>query len=214
MIKKTQNKSIIREYVEAILVAVLLAVVIRTYVIQAFKIPSGSMLPTLQIGDHLLVNKFIYGTEIPFKGERVFRWKEIKRGDIVVFKFPKDRSVDYIKRVIGLPGDSIQVSNKKVMINGKAIEDAYAHFTSKSVLSSFSGPRDNYGPVTVPQGKIFVMGDNRDNSYDSRFWGFVDKRDVLGKALVIYWSWNLDEPFLSKERFVSIRWKRFGDMIR
>jgi len=213
LIKQTKTKSTVREYAEAIIIAVLLAVFIRSYVLQAFKIPSGSMLPTLQIGDHLLVNKFIYGTKIPFTDKRVLVWKKIERGDIVVFKFPKDRSVDYIKRVIGISGDTVQVKNKKVLINGKAIEDTHAHFTATSILSPSAGPRDNFGPVKVPEGKIFVMGDNRDNSYDSRFWGFVDEKDVLGKALVIYWSWNIDEPIFSIDRFSSIRWDRFGDMI-
>lgn len=213
LIKQAKEKSVVREYAEAIIIAVLLAVFIRSYVLQAFKIPSGSMLPTLQIGDHLLVNKFIYGTKIPFKDRRILSWKHIKRGDIVVFKFPKDRSVDYIKRVIGTPGDIVQVSNKKLQINGNIIDDPHAHFTSSSILSSSAGPRDNFGPVKVPEGKIFVMGDNRDNSYDGRFWGFVDKKDVLGKALIIYWSWNIDEPIFSINRFSSIRWGRFGDII-
>jgi len=209
-----QKKSVFREYAEAIIIAVLLAVFIRSYVLQAFKIPSGSMLPTLQIGDHLLVNKFIYGTKIPLtSGNRILSWKEIEQGDIVVFKFPKDPSVDYIKRVIGLPGNTVEVRNKKILVNGKAIDDSHAHFTSSSILSSSAGPRDNFGPVKVPKGKVFVMGDNRDNSYDSRFWGFVNKKDVLGKALIIYWSWNIDEPIFSMGRITSIRWNRFGDII-
>lgn len=213
MVKTNKEKSIVREYIEAIVVAVLLAVVIRTYVLQAFKIPSGSMLPTLQIGDHLLVNKFIYGTKIPFLDKKILIWKEIKRDDIVVFKYPKDRSVDYIKRVIGLPGDKVLVKKKKVYINGQPIEDSHAHFSPLAARSPFVTPRDNFGPITVPEGKIFVMGDNRDNSYDSRFWGFVDQKDVLGKALVIYWSWNIDKDIFSTDRIASIRWKRFGDII-
>jgi len=211
--KQTKKKSVTREYLEAIIVAVILALVIRTYVLQAFKIPSGSMLPTLQIGDHLLVNKFIYGTKIPFKDSRVLAWKVIKKGDIVVFKFPKDRSIDYIKRVVGTAGDTVEVLNKKVLINGEAVDDSNAHFTSSSILPALVGPRDNYGPVKIPQGKIFVMGDNRDNSYDSRFWGFVDKNDVLGKALVIYWSWNIKERIFTMERMSSIRWNRLGNII-
>ena len=213
MNKQTKKKSVTREYLEAIIVAVILALVIRTYVLQAFKIPSGSMLPTLQIGDHLLVNKFIYGTKIPFKDSRVLAWKVIKKGDIVVFKFPKDRSIDYIKRVVGTAGDTVEVLNKKVLINGEAVDDSNAHFTSSSILPALVGPRDNYGPVKIPQGKIFVMGDNRDNSYDSRFWGFVDKNDVLGKALVIYWSWNIKERIFTMERMSSIRWNRLGNII-
>ncbi len=214
MIGQKREKSVFREYAEAIIIAVLLALFIRSFVLQAFKIPSGSMLPTLLIGDHLLVNKFIYGTSIPFTGgKRILSWKQINRGDIVVFKFPKDRSVDYIKRVIGLPGDKVQINNKKVSVNGKAVDDPHAHFTSSTIMSSLAGPRDNLGPITVPEDKIFVMGDNRDNSYDSRFWGFVDKKDVLGKALIIYWSWDIDKSLFSIGRFTSIRWTRFGDMI-
>lgn len=214
MISQKRKKSVIREYAEAIIVAVLLALFIRSFVLQAFKIPSGSMLPTLKIGDHLLVNKFIYGTKIPFSdGKRILDWKTINRGDIIVFRFPKDRSIDYIKRVIGLPGDRIQVKNKKVLVNNEAVDDPHAHFTSTTIMSPHAGPRDNFGPVTVPEGKVFVMGDNRDNSYDSRFWGFVDKKDVLGKALIIYWSWDIDKSLFSLDRFASIRWSRFGDMI-
>lgn len=207
------KKSVFREYAEAIIIAVLLAVFIRTYVLQAFKIPSGSMLPTLQIGDHLLVNKFIYGTKIPFKDGRVLAWKEIERQDIVVFRFPKDRTVDYIKRVVGVSGDIVQVKDKKVMVNGKYIEDSHAHFTAPLSRSAAVGPRDNFGPVKIPEGKIFVMGDNRDNSYDSRFWGYVDQKDVLGKALIIYWSWDIDESLFSIDRFTSVRWGRFGNLI-
>ncbi len=214
MISQKRKKSVIREYAEAIIVAVLLALFIRSFILQAFKIPSGSMLPTLKIGDHLLVNKFIYGTKIPFSGgKQVLDWKAINRGDIIVFRFPKDRSIDYIKRVIGLPGDRIQVKNKKVLVNNEAVDDPHAYFTSATIMSSHAGPRDNFGPVTVPDGKVFVMGDNRDNSYDSRFWGFVDKKDVLGKALIIYWSWDIDKSLFSLDRFASIRWSRFGDMI-
>jgi len=208
-----KKKSILREYFEAITVAVLLALFIRSFVIQAFKIPSGSMLPTLQIGDHLLVNKFIYGVKNPFTGSLLIPWKKPKHGDVIVFKYPQDRSVDYIKRVIGVSGDTILIRNKKVFINDQAIEDTHAHHTSNSILPGTEGPRDNFGPIKVPDGKIFVMGDNRDNSYDSRFWGFVDQSEVLGKAIVIYWSWNLDAPLFSMKRFTTIRWNRFGDII-
>lgn len=208
-----KKKSVVREYAEAIAIAILLALFIRTFVVQAFKIPSGSMLPTLLIGDHLLVNKFIYGIRVPFSGKVLVPLKDPKSGDIIVFKFPKDRSIDYIKRVVGVPGDKIEVKNKKVYRNGKQAEDPFAHFTSTTILPGSVSPKDNFGPITVPEGKYFVMGDNRDNSSDSRFWGFVETNDVLGKAMIIYWSWDIDKPLLSVDRFSSIRWGRLADII-
>mgnify|MGYP001819615567 FL=1 len=208
-----KKKSVFREYAEAIAIAILLALFIRTFVVQAFKIPSGSMLPTLLIGDHLLVNKFIYGIRVPFSGKVLVPLKDPKSGDIIVFKFPKDRTIDYIKRVVGVPGDKIEVKNKKVYRNDKLAEDPFAHFTSTTILPGSVSPKDNFGPITVPEGKYFVMGDNRDNSSDSRFWGFVETNDVLGKAMIIYWSWDIDKPLLSVDRFSSIRWGRLADII-
>jgi signal peptidase I len=209
-----KKKSVVREYAEAIGIAILLALFIRTFVVQAFKIPSGSMLPTLQIGDHLLVNKFIYGIRLPFAGTLLVPIKEPKRGDIIVFRFPRDRSTDYIKRVVGLPGDKFEIRDKTLLINDHQIDDPHAHYTSAEVLPGGLSPKDNLGPIVVPPDKYFVMGDNRDNSSDSRFWGFVDEADILGKAMIIYWSWDIDEPLLSVDRFSSIRWDRLGDIIR
>ncbi|MBA3006290.1 MAG: signal peptidase I [Proteobacteria bacterium] len=209
-----KNKSVVREYVEAIVVAVLLALFVRTFIVQAFKIPSGSMLPTLQIGDHLLVSKFSYGVRVPVIGTSLISRQGPAHGDVVVFRFPRDRSLDYIKRVVAIGGDSIEVRDKQVFLNGQQVENPHAHFTSRDIMSSAAGPRDNFGPVTVPDGKIFVMGDNRDNSYDSRFWGFVDLQDVLGKALIIYWSWDVDKSLFSIDRYTSIRWDRLGDIVR
>jgi signal peptidase I len=211
--RRGKKKSIFREYFEAICVAVILALFIRTFVVQAFKIPSGSMLPTLLIGDHLLVNKFIYGIRVPFTGKILVPIKNPKHGDVVVFRFPKDRSIDYIKRVVGTPGDTVEIKAKKVFINGKPINDAHAHVSSPTVLNAKASPRDNFGPILVPEDRIFVMGDNRDNSYDSRFWGFVDQRDVLGKAFILYWSWDIDKPLFSFERFTSIRLGRLASLI-
>mgnify|MGYP001817277423 CR=1 FL=1 len=208
-----KKKSVVREYAEAIGIAILLALFIRTFVVQAFKIPSGSMLPTLMIGDHLLVNKFIYGIRVPFSGKVLVPLKDPQSGDIIVFKFPKDRSIDYIKRVVGVPGDEIEIKNKKLYLNGEPTSDPYAHYTTTQVLPGSVSPKDNFGPITVPEGKYFVMGDNRDNSSDSRFWGFVENNDVLGKAMIIYWSWDIDEPLLSVDRFASIRWNRLADII-
>lgn len=207
------QKSTLREYTEAIIIALVLALFIRTFIVQAFKIPSGSMIPTLKIGDHLLVNKFIYGVKVPFSGTVMLPVKKPKTNDIVVFKFPQDPKVDYIKRVIGVPGDIIECRNKTLYINGKRFEDKYGVHFNQDVMQAFAGPRDNFGPITVPQHKIFVMGDNRDNSYDSRFWGFVDYDAILGKALIIYWSWDVNKPFLSLERLSSIRWGRIADII-
>ena len=214
MSTEQKKKSVVREYAEAIGIAILLALFIRTFVVQAFKIPSGSMLPTLQIGDHLLVNKFIYGIRLPFAGTLLVPIKEPKRGDIIVFRFPRDRSTDYIKRVVGLPGDKLEIRDKTLLINDRKVDDPYAHFTTAEVLPEGISPKDNLGPIVVPPDKYFVMGDNRDNSSDSRFWGFVDDADILGKAMIIYWSWDIDEPLLSMDRFSSIRWNRLGDIIR
>lgn len=210
---QAKTKSAFREYFEAIVVAILLALFIRTFVIQAFKIPSGSMLPTLLIGDHLLVNKFIYGIKVPFTGTTLVPIKDPGRGDVVVFKFPKDKSIDYIKRVVAVPGDTVEIKAKKVFINGNPVPDEHAEFSSSDILPGSSNPRDNFGPVLVPKNRLFVMGDNRDNSYDSRFWGFVDQKDVLGKAFILYWSWDIDKPLVSLDRLLSIRWERLANLI-
>jgi len=209
-----RSKSVIREYVEAIVVAVLLALFIRTFIIQAFKIPSGSMLPTLQIGDHLLVNKFIYGLRMPLTGKLLIPWKSPVRGDVVVFRFPKDRNIDYIKTSGRRRRRQDRNRQQASHDNDAEVVDLHAHFTSETELSATVSPRDNYGPVTVPSGNIFVMGDNRDNSYDSRFWGFVEHSDILGKAFILYWSWDIETPLLSLTRLMSIRWSRIGDVIQ
>lgn len=211
--EEKSKKSTFREYFEAFAIAILLALFIRTFIIQAFKIPSGSMLPTLQIGDHLLVSKFIYGIKLPFNGKTLVPFKSPEQGDVVVFKYPKDRSIDYIKRVIGVPGDTIEIKNKKVFINSSPIDDPHAFFQTNSIFRATHSPRDNFSAVTVPEGKVFVMGDNRDNSHDSRFWGFVDQKDILGKAFIIYWSWDIQAPLLSLQRVSSVRWSRLADII-
>jgi signal peptidase I len=206
------KKSIAREYTEAILIALLLALLIRTFIVQAFKIPSGSMENTLLIGDHILVSKFSYGThipnEIPFLNIKLFDDIVLfssapKRGDIIVFKFPKDERRDFIKRVIGLPGDLLEVRHQKVYINDKLYENVHARHT-ESASDSTLVPRDDFGPVLVPEGHVFVMGDNRENSQDSRYWGFLNIKKVRGKALVIYWSWNRIENWVRLERFGKI----------
>ena len=203
------KKSTAREYTEAILIALLLALLIRTFIIQAFKIPSGSMENTLLIGDHILVSKFSYGThipnEIPFLDIKLFDdivlfSKVPQRGDIIVFKFPKDERRDFIKRVIGLPGDFLEVRRQKIYINDKLYEDTHARHTEPASDSSLV-PRDDFGPVLVPEGYVFVMGDNRENSQDSRYWGFLNVQKIRGKALMIYWSWNSIENWVRFERF-------------
>jgi len=211
--KHKSGKSVIRENTEAIIIAIILALFIRSFIVQAFKIPSGSMLPTLQIGDHLLVNKFIYGVKIPMTGIVLIPWKAPKHDDVVVFRFPSDRSIDYIKRVVGVAGDTIEIKDKQLYVNGEAITKPYANFTGNDIMKATAGPRDNMGPVKVPEGNIFVMGDNRDNSFDSRFWGFVNLSDVLGKAFILYWSWDLNKPLMSVDRFSSVRWSRIGDTV-
>lgn len=200
-----KKKGALRENLEAIVVAVILALFIRTFVVQAFKIPSGSMKDTLLIGDHILVNKFIYGVKAPFLHKTIIPIKDPQRGDIIVFEFPEDPSKDFIKRVIGLPGDTVEIRNKKLYVNGKAIDDVHSVHKDPKIFPARLQPRDNLGPLTVPEHKLFVMGDNRDFSYDSRFWGFVDLIAVKGKAFIIYWSWD-------KENF-SVRWSRLGHLL-
>lgn len=181
-----------REYGESILIAVFLALILRTFVIQAFKIPSASMEPTLLIGDHILVSKFIYGIEIPFAHIRLFPVTRPKRGDVVVFITPEDKDKgywdqrDFIKRVIGVEGDMVEVKDKIVYINGRPWNDTHGVHTDPDLRPG----RDNFGPITVPKNSLFMMGDNRDHSNDSRYWGFAGMSDVQGKALIIYWSWD------------------------
>ncbi len=183
--------SISKEYIQTFLFALLLALVIRTFVVQAFKIPSGSMIKTLLIGDHILVNKFIYGVRNPLTRELWIKGEQPERGDVIVFIFPLDRSKDFIKRVIGVGGDTVEIINKKVYVNGKLFhEPPGVQHTDPRIIPASLQPRDNMGPIKVPKGKLFVMGDNRDQSYDSRFWGFVPVKDVKGYAFMIYWSWN------------------------
>ena len=203
---RKKKKSGLRENIEAILVAIVLALFIRTFVIQAFKIPSGSMKETLKIGDHILVNKFIYGVKIPFLQTTIIPIANPKRGDIVVFKFPEDPGKDFIKRVIGVAGDVVEVRDKKVYVNSKLLNHDFGIHTDSYIFPKSDQPRDNFGPVVVPPHSLFVMGDNRDQSYDSRFWGFVDLKAVKGKALMIYWSWDKDN--------FGVRWNRIGHLLK
>lgn len=200
-----------REYSEALIVAAILALIIRTFVVQAFKIPSGSMEDTLLVGDHLLVNKFIYGTQVPFTDARILPLRHPERGDIIVFEFPEDEDApyfkrrDFIKRVIGTPGDTVEVRKKDVYINGELYRIPQEVHKEPGVLPPDYGPRDFTGPVKVPEGQYFVMGDNRDRSFDSRFWGFVDASKIKGLAFIKYWSWDREEKWP--------RWNRIGRTI-
>jgi len=199
------KRSRFRENVEAILIAVIIALFIRTFVVQAFKIPSGSMKPTLQVGDHILVNKFIYGVKIPYLSTMVLPVKDPQRGDIVVFKFPVDPRKDFIKRVIALPGDVVEIRDKTIFINARRVNHDFGVFSDPRTIAGNLKPRDNLGPITVPKDALFVMGDNRDESFDSRFWGFVPIRDVSGKAFIIYWSWDSDD--------FNVRWRRLAGLL-
>jgi len=198
-------RTLCQEYSEAFVVAVILAILIRGVLVQAFKIPSSSMEPTLLIGDHILVNKFIYGIRIPFTPDRWPRFKDPTRDDVIVFIFPEDRTKDFIKRVVAVGGDTVEIRNKKVILNGKEVHNPHARYTDNIILPASASPRDNMAPVKVPPHHLFVMGDNRDHSLDSRFWGTVPVEDVRGSAFLIYYS---------ASNFPGIRWDRFFNVIR
>jgi len=201
--KRTTTRRKFREIAESLGIALVLALLIRAFVIQAFKIPSGSMENTLLIGDHLIVSKFAYGLQVPrpamikvfgvsvpfFETRLVRAWGGIKRGDVIVFRYPEDRSIDFIKRVVGLPGDIVELRKRVLYINGRKWKGDHGMYRG-SASGGWSEKNVNFGPYTVPEGRVFVMGDNRDNSYDSRFWGPVPIRDIKGRAVFIYWSWD------------------------
>jgi len=198
-------------------VALLIALAVRTFVIQAFKIPSSSMEDTLLVGDHIFVNKFIYGYHIPFTRGRVLQFRAPQRGDIIVFVFPEDPSKDFIKRVIAVGGDTVEVRKKRVYVNGAPLSEPYVRYADGLSPGSLVRTRDEMPPVRVPPGKLFVMGDNRDRSYDSRFWGFVDMDAVVGKALFIYFSIdrNNDVRWTQVWRYPElVRWNRIGRLLQ
>ncbi len=206
-----------REYGEALSIALVLALVIRAFLVQAFSIPSGSMQPTLLIGDYLLVNKFSYGIRNPITNKVWIPIGTPHRGDVVVFIYPQDPSKDYIKRVVGLPGDRIQIIDKKVFVNDKPYDTPQAVYDDPTVIPATQGPggtnRDNFGPKVVPANEYFVMGDNRDHSYDSRFWGFVPMDNFRGKALIIYFSWEGASQGASGEAFFPALFEGFKGLI-
>jgi signal peptidase I len=225
-----KKKNFYKEWIEPFLIAAIVALFIRQFVVEAFKIPSGSMIPTLTIGDHLLVNKFIYGPRIPFTDSRIFTGEEPKRGEIIVFKYPENESKNFIKRVIGLPGDKIQIIKGMLYINDqivpitptnapedKSVEggqlfgkpmfyEEHLGTVDHAIQYLMDQSQKNDGPWLVPKDSVFVMGDNRDNSQDSRVWGFVKFNKILGRALIIYWSWDGDGQW--------VRWERIGKLIK
>jgi signal peptidase I len=196
-------KGKIRQNVESLGLALLLALLVRSSVVEAFWVPSGSMLPTIQIGDHLFVNKLAYKVRVPFLGTALADTGSLQRGDIVVFLHPTDGTTDLIKRVVAVAGDTVEIRDKRLFVNGHTVEDPYARFVDRQTRGA---PRDNFGPAVVPPGKFFVLGDNRDQSYDSRYWGFAEVESIKGKATFIYWSWDREAGWP--------RWSRFGHMIR
>lgn len=233
MATTSRRKSTGREYFESIVIAVILALFIRTFVVQAFKIPTGSMENNLLVGDHLLVNKFIFGPSETALERVLLPIDEIKRGDVIVFKYPEEPDRDFIKRVIGLPGETLEVRHKQVYINGAPIEEPYVHFLTppSSEDQEFAPPnlRERYGPVTIPEGHYFVMGDNRDNSQDSRWWGFLPRGFIKGKAVMVYWSYEAERGDYENEGlsdslqdtvsvvthfFTRTRWDRMFHQIR
>lgn len=226
------KKSVAREYLESVVVAIILALFIRTFVVQAFKIPTGSMETNLLIGDHLLVNKLVYSPSFAPLEASLLAKKPITRGHVVVFKFPEDPARDFIKRVVGLPGETIEIRDKTVYVDGKPLSEPYVHFLEPPLSPGNpeyglrgEGLRDNWGPQQVPPGQLFVLGDNRDNSRDSRFWGFLPLDQVKGRALIVYWSYEasreeyhrtgyLDWIRDTLAAFGKTRWSRFFHLIR
>jgi signal peptidase I len=206
---ESYRKSTAREYFESICVAVILALFVRTFIVQAFKIPTGSMENNLLIGDHLLVNKFVFAPTATRPENVLLPVDPIRRGDIIVFKFPEDPERDFIKRVIGLPGETVALRNKRVLINDKPLDEPYVHYLiPPGEESEFdTDVRVQYGPVTVPEGHYFMMGDNRDNSQDSRYWGFLPESYIKGKALFVYFSFG-EEPEGASGTIGGVRWGR------
>lgn len=218
------RKTILREYAEAIIIAMILAFTIRVFVVQAFKIPSGSMIPSLMIGDHILVNKMSYGLQWPqdckievsfppitcYSAKTLVDFGLPHRGDVIVFRFPEDEEKDFIKRIVGEPGDTIHILNKIVYINDQPFQDK--EFTQRidpGIIDGRINPRDNFGPITVPPDSYFVMGDNRDQSLDGRFWGYVKTNKIKGRAFLVYWSWSGQGAWSE-----WVRWERIAHSIQ
>jgi signal peptidase I len=201
------RKSTIREYFESIIITAIIALFATTFVIQAFKIPTSSMESNLLVGDHLLVNKFVYGLHSGWLS-KLLPYKEPQRGDVIVFKFPGNTEIAYVKRLMGMPGDKIEMIGHTLFINDKELKEDYTQYIHRE-----QSIYDHYGPYYVPPSQYFAMGDNRDNSQDSRFWGFVPRDNLLGKALVIYWSFETPQ---GEWQLTSVpdRLKQYGDVVR
>lgn len=233
---KRRAKGFVRDWIETIISVAIMVFVIRVTVVEAYRIPTSSMEETLLVGDFLLVNKFIYGIRtpdwigIPFTKigfnipyTRLPGLVEPKQGDIIVFRYPKDESVNYIKRCVAVEGQTVEIRNKILYVDGKPLPDPphLQHLDYRTIPPELqergiypmgAGNRDNYGPVTVPPENYFMMGDNRDNSLDSRYWGFLPKKNVVGKALIIYFSWDKSSPFYRLHK--KVRWNRILDLIK
>lgn len=225
------KKSVTIEYIKAILLAFALALFIRIFVVQAFRIPSGSMENTLLVGDFLLANKFIYGVRIPFTDIRLPAWRSPAPGDIVIFQYPRDPSRDFIKRIVAGPGQKVEIKDKILYVDDKrAIDPSRAKYIDSVILRrrSVANTRDNYGPKIVPEDCFFVMGDNRDSSEDSRYWGFLKRDLIRGKAFILYWSWAPDDRVPAYSNVTSlfgialynlfhfperVRWRRIGMLV-
>jgi signal peptidase I len=234
------RKSTLREYAESIGVAVAIALLLRAFVVEAFQIPSGSMIPTLEVGDHIFVSKFAYGLGIPFTNTKVMQFADPHRGDVIVFKYPLDPGTDYIKRVVGLPGDVIEMRGEELYINGRAVARHRARPAYHYVDAQRSGAPDehdgelwietldgrdhetiqdprgggrDFQRQVVPADHFFVMGDNRDNSSDSRVWGYVDRNLIKGKALIVWWSRGTSDSWSPIAWVKTIRWRRFFQVV-
>jgi signal peptidase I len=228
----TFKKSTAREYLESVVVAIILALFIRTFVVQAFKIPTGSMETNLLIGDHLLVNKLVYSPAASGLESEILARKPIERGHVVVFKFPEEPTRDFIKRVIGLPGETVEIRSKQVYIDGEPLDEPYVRFLDPPISRDHpeyglrgEARRDDFGPETVPEGHLFVLGDNRDNSRDGRFWGWLPVDQVKGRALMVYWSYEASREEYHRtgawewvrDTVAAVgktRWSRFFHVIR
>ncbi|MGC9323390.1 MAG: signal peptidase I [Desulfomonilia bacterium] len=204
---KERKKSVARDWIEALIVAFVIAMIIRAFVLQAYRIPSSSMEDTLLKGDHILATKFTYGLTVPFTTKKIWGADRVpERGDIIIFTFPVNHSMDFVKRVIALPGETIEIIDKEVFINEQLYKTGTEKYTDPFILNHGQGKvRDNFGPVTIKPGHVFVMGDNRDQSYDSRFWGQVPLENIKGKAFIIYFSWTNAKPW--------VRFWRIGNLI-